>query len=82
LVINIPQSTTLEKYSLMLEDEYAMRRKAVEFGIPILTTVELSEAFVDALNELMLKDGTILSLNEYHSDEKEKVKPTRFRVIQ
>lgn len=82
LVINIPQSTTLEKYSLMLEDEYAMRRKAVEFGIPILTTVELSEAFVDALSELMVKDGTILSLNEYHSDGKEKIKPTRFRVIQ
>ncbi len=49
LIINIPSATILEKYAQMLEDEYLMRRKAVELGIPVLTTYETSKVFVDAL---------------------------------
>ena len=33
----------------MLEDEYQIRRKALELGIPVLTTVELADAFVNTL---------------------------------
>jgi len=36
LVINIPSSLTLEKYAEMLKDEYIIRRKAVELGIPVI----------------------------------------------
>ncbi|MFZ8850165.1 MAG: carbamoyl-phosphate synthase (glutamine-hydrolyzing) large subunit [Thermoproteota archaeon] len=36
LVINIPSSITLEKYAEMLRDEYIIRRKAVELGIPVI----------------------------------------------
>ena len=48
-IINIPSTSTLEKYIGMLEDEYQIRRKALELGIPVLTTVELADAFVNTL---------------------------------
>ena len=41
-IINIPSTSTIEKYVGMLYDEYQIRRKAVEMGIPVLTTVEAS----------------------------------------
>ena len=49
LVINIPSTLTLEKYADTLEDEYMIRRKAVELGVPVLTNVETAEAYVDGL---------------------------------
>ena len=48
-IINIPSTSTLEKYVGMLEDEYQIRRKAMELGIPVLTTMELADAFVKTL---------------------------------
>ncbi|MDX1596338.1 MAG: ATP-grasp domain-containing protein, partial [Nitrosopumilaceae archaeon] len=48
-IINIPSTSTLEKYVGMLEDEYQIRRKALELGIPVLTTMELADAFVKTL---------------------------------
>ncbi len=44
LVVNIP-STDDRAY----EDEYLIRRKAVEFGIPVITNMELLEKFVNAV---------------------------------
>ena len=35
-----------------MEDEYLIRRKAVELGIPVITTTELAEAFVTGLEWL------------------------------
>lgn len=49
LIINIPSTTVLEKFASMLEDEYLIRRKAVELGVPVLTTYEAAEAFVEGL---------------------------------
>ena len=49
LVINIPSTLTLEKYADSLEDEYLIRRKAVELGVPVLTNVDTAEAYVDGL---------------------------------
>jgi carbamoyl-phosphate synthase large subunit len=49
LVLNIPQTIALEKYADMLEDEYLIRRKAVELGIPVLTNLEVIETFVKGL---------------------------------
>ena len=54
-IINIPSTSTLEKYVGMLEDEYQIRRKALELGIPVLTTMELADAFVKTLE--WLKDN-------------------------
>jgi len=51
-IINIPSTSTLEKYVGMLYDEYQIRRKALELGIPVLTTPELAEAFTKTLEWL------------------------------
>jgi carbamoyl-phosphate synthase large subunit len=49
LIINIPSTTVFEKYAKMLEDEYLIRRKAVELGVPVLTTFETARVFVQGL---------------------------------
>ncbi len=54
-IINIPSTATLEKYVGMLEDEYQIRRKSLELGIPVLTTLELADSFVNTLE--WLKDN-------------------------
>ena len=36
----------------IIEDEYLIRRKAVELGIPVITTIELAEVFVEGLDWL------------------------------
>jgi carbamoyl-phosphate synthase large subunit len=36
----------------IIEDEYLIRRKAVELGIPVITTIELAEVFVDGIDWL------------------------------
>ena len=57
-IINIPGTATLEKYIGMLEDEYQIRRKALELGIPVLTTIELAEAFVNTLEWMRTHETT------------------------
>lgn len=54
-IINIPSTSTLEKYVGMLDDEYQIRRKSIELGIPVLTTIELADSFVKTLE--WLKDN-------------------------
>ena len=51
-IINIPSTSTLEKYVGMLYDEYQIRRKSLELGIPVLSTIELAESFVKTLEWL------------------------------
>ena len=57
-IINIPSTSTLEKYVGMLEDEYQIRRKSLELGIPVLTTRELADSFVKTLEWLKDNDTT------------------------
>ena len=63
LVMNIPYSITLEKYSEMLEDDYLIRRKAVELNIPVLTRIETAQALVEAI-EFIMKKQQIVTINE------------------
>jgi len=63
LVINIPYSITLEKYSEMLEDDYIIRRKAVELNIPVITRIETAKALVEAIEYIKAKQS-ILTVNE------------------
>jgi carbamoyl-phosphate synthase large subunit len=65
LVINIPSSITLDKYAEMLKDEYIIRRKAVELGIPVVTTLEMAYALLKVVTWRMLGKPTIYSLNDY-----------------
>ena len=64
-IINIPSTSTLEKYVGMLYDEYQIRRKSLELGIPVLTTTELAESFVKTLEWLQTNDPTISALEPY-----------------
>jgi hypothetical protein len=46
LVISIPNS-----HSQNLDDGYLIRRKAVEFGIPVITNFEIAKSLADALEK-------------------------------
>ncbi|MCS7119939.1 MAG: carbamoyl-phosphate synthase (glutamine-hydrolyzing) large subunit [Nitrososphaerota archaeon] len=64
LVINIP-STDSEVNPDIMEDEYTIRRLAVEFNIPVVTTLELASAIVKILRYQAQSEISIKSLNEY-----------------
>ena len=66
-IVNIPSTSTLEKYVGMLYDEYQIRRKSLELGIPVLTTPELSESFCKTLEWLQTNETTKKSLQPYES---------------
>ena len=64
-IINIPATSTIEKYVGMLYDEYQIRRKAVEMGIPVLTTFEAASSFIKTLQWLRDNTPTIMPLKSY-----------------
>jgi len=66
-IINIPSTSTLEKYVGMLNDEYQIRRKSIELGIPVLTTMELAESFVKTLEWLKDNETTKRPLEPYRA---------------
>ncbi|MCI4348134.1 MAG: carbamoyl-phosphate synthase (glutamine-hydrolyzing) large subunit, partial [Thermoplasmata archaeon] len=49
IVLNVPLSLSLEKLERMLEDEYVLRRRAVELGVPLFTSLEVFQAYVEGL---------------------------------
>jgi len=49
LLLNVPLSLTQEKFERMLEDEYILRRRAVELGVPLFTSLEAFAAYVDGV---------------------------------
>ena len=65
LVINIPTNNT-ESYVDALEDEYTIRRLAVEFNVPVLTTFELASTLVEVLRQRLNREPEVCSLNEYY----------------
>ncbi len=66
-IINIPGTSTLEKYVGMLYDEYQIRRKSLELGIPVLTTTELAESFVKTLEWIKENETTTSPLEPYQN---------------
>mmetsp|Transcript_12313 Transcript_12313/g.14496 ORF Transcript_12313/g.14496 Transcript_12313/m.14496 type:complete len:1532 (+) Transcript_12313:209-4804(+) len=58
LVINIPTHE-----STRLEDNFLMRRTAVDFGIPLLTNMNLVKVFTDAIHKNTEEHGEMLGLN-------------------
>jgi carbamoyl-phosphate synthase large subunit len=64
-IINIPATSTIEKYVGMLYDEYQIRRKAVEMGIPVLTTIEAASSFIKTLQWLSSNTPTLAPLRSY-----------------
>ena len=68
-IINIPSTSTAEKYVGMLDDEYQIRRKAVEMGVPVLTTHEAAISFINTLEWVRKNTPTIDYLRDYHHFE-------------
>ena len=68
-IINIPSTSTLEKYVGMLDDEYEIRRKSLELGIPVLTTIELADSFVKTLEWLETNETTKEPIEPYDNFE-------------
>jgi carbamoyl-phosphate synthase large subunit len=64
-IINIPSTSTIEKYVGMLYDEYLIRRKAVETGVPVLTTIEAASSFTKTLAWLKNHVPTVSPLRSY-----------------
>jgi carbamoyl-phosphate synthase large subunit len=64
-IINVPSTSTLEKYVGMLYDEYQIRRKSLELGIPVLSTIELAESFVKTLEWLQKNETSKEPLGSY-----------------
>lgn len=61
LIINIPKS--IEEAELT--NDYLIRRKAIDFNIPLITNLEFAERFIDAISKLDIDDLTINSWDEY-----------------
>jgi len=72
LVINIPKNSQEEE----LTNDYLIRRKAADFGIPLITNIQLAQRFVEALSKKRVAELQIKSWQEYASPE-----PTPVRVI-
>ncbi len=72
LVINIPLPTTSgEKFRMIMEDEYKIRRLAVDFNIPVIINLQLADALINAIEKVRRKEVQVKSLNEYHSTLKD-----------
>ncbi|NHI92525.1 MAG: carbamoyl-phosphate synthase (glutamine-hydrolyzing) large subunit [Candidatus Lokiarchaeota archaeon] len=65
LIINIPTTKNVEKYLKVINDEYDIRRMAIEFNIPVMTNFQLAQSLVDAIGRMKVKKHSIISLNEY-----------------
>lgn len=61
LVINIPKNLSKGE----LDNDYNIRRTAVDFGTPLLTNARLAQAFIQAFCTLSMADLKIKSWNEY-----------------
>ncbi|MFX1380317.1 MAG: carbamoyl-phosphate synthase (glutamine-hydrolyzing) large subunit [Promethearchaeota archaeon] len=72
MVINIPMPTTAEdEFNIIIEDEYKIRRMAVDYNIPVIVNLQLAKAVVNAIENVRKKKITIKSLNDYHKTLKE-----------
>ncbi len=67
LLLNVPLSLTQEKFERMLEDEYILRRRTIELGIPLFTSLEGFAAYVEGVDWLEHHPLTVDAL--YGSDE-------------
>ena len=61
LVVNIPKNDQREE----LTNDYLIRRKAVDFGVPLITNIQLAQHFVRAIARKKTSDLEIKSWSEY-----------------
>ena len=61
LVVNVPKNLSKDE----LNNDYLIRRGAIDFNIPLLTNARLASAFINAFCRLDKSDIKIKSWNEY-----------------
>lgn len=62
LVINIPKNIEKEE----LDNDYLIRRKAVDFDVPLITNLQLAKRFVEAMYRTSPEDLKVKSWDEYN----------------
>ena len=60
LLVNTPLGKRTQR------DDYAMRRAALEHGVPYTTTLSAASAASDAIIALKSRQGSVRSLQEWH----------------
>jgi carbamoyl-phosphate synthase large subunit len=63
LVINIPKNNQETE----LTNDYLIRRRSIDFGIPLITNIQLAQRFVESISRKQLSDLEIKSWGEYGS---------------
>jgi len=61
LVINIPKNLESKE----LNNDYSIRRAAVDFNVPLITNARLASAFIYAISKYSMDDLMIKSWREY-----------------
>jgi carbamoyl-phosphate synthase large subunit len=61
LIINIPKSHE----EVELTNDYLIRRKAVDFNIPLITNLQFAERFIDAISRYSLDDLAVKAWDEF-----------------
>ncbi len=61
LVINIPKSSEKEE----LDNDYLIRRRAVDFDVPLITNLQLAKRLVEPLYSTTIKELKVKSWDEY-----------------
>jgi len=61
LVINIPKNYEKEE----LDNDYLIRRKAVDYNVSLITNMQLAKRFVEAISSTSLEDLKVKSWDEY-----------------
>ncbi len=62
LVINIPAAFTKEE----LDDEYVIRRKAADYGIPLITNLQLARLLAEAMTAVKVEELEVKAWDEYN----------------
>lgn len=61
LIINIPKNVEEEE----LTNDYIIRRKAVDFNIPLITNLQFAERFIEAISRMDMAQLGVKSWDEY-----------------
>lgn len=62
LVINIPKNIEKEE----LDNDYLIRRRAIDFNVPLITNLQTAKRFTEAIFQINKNDLKIKSWNEYN----------------
>ena len=76
LVINIPKNSAEQE----LTNDYLIRRRAADFGVPLITDIQLAQRFVEALSKKRMGELQIKSWQEYGAPERPPSKLYRLAV--